>query len=381
MKAENKTTPYYEYEKKIRSEEIPYAEPWIGQPELDQVVEVIKSGWVSEGGKTREFESQIASLFGVKHAFAVSNCTLGLIISMKSLGIGPGDEVIAPAFTFIATVSSIKLAGAEPVLVDVDSRTFNIDATKIEQAITPRTKAIIPVHLYGQAADIEAVLAVASKHNLFVIEDAAQGLGVKFNTKPVGSFGDIGCSSFFADKSITLGEGGVVMTNSDELASELLMLKNDGRLERGMYHHDRIGYNCRITDLQAALGLGQLSKAQEIINRKRKNEAQYHELLAGVPGIELPYRDPRSFTVPHRVNIFTENPGELERNLAQDGVGCRRFFLPIHKQPAFNLQASFPVSERLFERGLSLPSSSLLREDQIGFICDRMKLHMHTRHA
>jgi len=372
-------TPYYEYQKKIEGEKIPYYQPWIDDRELVQVTEVIKANWVSEGAKTREFEDRIAALFGVKHALAVSNCTAGLIITMRALGIGPGDEVIAPAFTFIASVSTIKLAGATPVLVDVDARTFNIDPALVERAITPRTKAIIAVHLYGQAADMDAITDIARRHGLFVIEDAAQGMGVKFNGRPVGTYGNAGCLSFFADKSITLGEGGVVMTNSDDLAPELMMLKNDGRLERGMYYHDRIGYNCRITELQAALGLAQLSKLDAIVERKRRNESLYRELLADVEGVELPYKDPRSFTVPHRINVLVDDPDRLEKALAKDGIGCRRFFYPIHKQPAFNMSASFPVAEMLFRRGFSFPSSPLLTEEQIRFICDRTRAYLEGR--
>jgi len=369
-------TPYYEYQRKIQGEEIPYYEPWIGEEELSQVTEVIRTGWVSEGAKTRAFENAIADRFGVEHALAVSNCTAALIISMKALGIGPGDEVIAPAFTFIASVSAIKLAGATPVLVDVDRRTFNIDAALVERSITPRTKAVIPVHLYGQAADMDAILSIARRHDLLVIEDAAQGMGVKFEGKPVGSFGDTGCLSFFADKSVTLGEGGIVLTNSEDTARELLMLKNDGRLERGMYYHDRIGYNFRITELQAALGLAQLAKVDAIIERKRRNLDLYRELLADVEGVELPYQDPRSFSVPHRVNILVDDPEGLEKAMAEDGIGCRRFFYPIHKQPAFNLPLSFPVAELLYERGFSLPSSPLLSEDQIHFICACLKANL-----
>jgi len=376
---EHSGVSFAEYQKKIQSEKMPYYEPWIGDEELAEVTEVIKSAWVSEGGKTREFEEKIAARFQVKHAVSVANCTGGLIISMKALGIGPGDEVIAPALTFIASVSTIVLAGATPLLVDVDPRTFNLDPNQVERAITSRTKAIILVHLYGQAADIEAIMEIASRHNLLVVEDAAQGMGVKFNGRPVGSSGNTGCLSFFADKSITLGEGGVVMTDSDEVARELLMLKNDGRLERGMYYHDRIGYNLRITELQAALGLAQLAKLDVIIERKRRNESLYRQLLADVRGVELPYQDPRSFTVPHRTNILVNDPGELEDALAKDGIGCRRFFYPIHKQPAFNMSAHFPISEGIYERGLSLPSSPLLTEEQIGFACERIRAHMEGR--
>ena len=369
-------TAYYEYEERIKGEKIPYYEPWLGDEELAQLTEVIRANWISEGAKTREFESRLAQLHGTRYALAVANCTGGLIIAMKALGIGAGDEVIVPTFTFIASVSSVRLAGATPVLVDVDARTATIDPAAVERAITPRTKAILPVHLYGHAADLEAVMAIAERHGLAVIEDAAQGVAVKFQDRPVGSFGAIGCLSFFTDKSITLGEGGAVLTNSDSLYEELLMLKNDGRLERGMYVHDRVGYNLRITELQAAVGLAQLGKLDTIVRRKRANEELYRRRLQAVPGLEFTYRDPRCFVVPHRVNVLVDDPEALIAHLEANGIGSRRFYLPVHLQPSFDIKGDFPNAEDLYRRGLSLPSAPTLTEDQIAFVCDKVREFM-----
>jgi len=369
-------TAYYEYEERIKSEKIPYYEPWLGEEELAQLTEVIRANWISEGAKTREFESRLAQLHGTRYALAVANCTGGLIIALKALGIGAGDEVIVPTFTFIASVSSVRLAGATPVLVDVDARTATIDPAAVERAITPRTKAILPVHLYGQAADMEAVMAIAERHRLAVIEDAAQGLAVKFRDRPVGSFGAIGCLSFFTDKSITLGEGGAVLTNSDSLYEELLMLKNDGRLERGMYVHDRVGYNLRITELQAAVGVAQLGKLDTIVRRKRANEELYRRRLQAVPGLEFTYRDPRCFVVPHRVNVLVDDPEALIAHLEANGIGSRRFYLPVHLQPSFDIKGDFPNAEDLYRRGLSLPSAPTLTEEQIAFVCDKVREFM-----
>jgi len=369
-------TAYYEYEERIKSEKIPYYEPWLGEEELAQLTEVIRANWISEGAKTREFESRLAQLHGTRYALAVANCTGGLIIALKALGIGAGDEVIVPTFTFIASASSVRLAGATPVLVDVDARTATIDPAAVERAITPRTKAILPVHLYGQAADMEAVMAIAERHRLAVIEDAAQGLAVKFRDRPVGSFGAIGCLSFFTDKSITLGEGGAVLTNSDSLYEELLMLKNDGRLERGMYVHDRVGYNLRITELQAAVGVAQLGKLDTIVRRKRANEELYRRRLQGVPGLEFAYRDPRCFVVPHRVNVLVDDPEALIAHLEANGIGSRRFYLPVHLQPSFDIKGDFPNAEDLYRRGLSLPSAPTLTEEQIAFVCDKVREFM-----
>ena len=371
--------PYHE---RIKAKEsIPYYEPWLGEEEMAHLADVLRNQWISEGPKTAEFEGRIAQLWGVKHAIAVSNCTAALIISLKALGLGEGDEAIAPAFTFIATVNAIRLAGLTPVLVDIDPRTFNIDADQIEAAITPRTKAIVPVHLFGQAADMERIMPIAQGYGLRVVEDAAQGVGVKFLDRSAGSFGDFGCLSFFADKSITTGEGGVVLTNSDELATEIQYWNNDGRLERGLYYHYRIGYNFRVTDLQMAVGLGQLEKLEAIIQRKQRNEQLYKQYLADVEEVEFPYEDSRGVRVPHRINILLDEPQGLVDYLASEGIGCRRFFHPIHQQPCYQgaFAASFPNAERAYARGLSLPSSPLLTQDQIAFVCDKIRTYLRWR--
>ena len=192
----------------------------------------------------------------------------------------------------------------------------------------------------------------------------------------MGSFGAIGCLSFFTDKSITLGEGGAVLTNSDSLYEELLMLKNDGRLERGMYVHDRVGYNLRITELQAAVGVAQLGKLDTIVRRKRANEELYRRRLQGVPGLEFAYRDPRCFVVPHRVNVLVDDPEALIAHLEANGIGSRRFYLPVHLQPSFDIKGDFPNAEDLYRRGLSLPSAPTLTEEQIVFVCDKVREFM-----
>lgn len=372
-------TPYYQYQEKIKAERIPYYEPSLGGEELEQLTEVIKANWISEGAKTREFETRLAQFCGVKHALAVSNCTGGLIISLMALGIKPGDEVIVPTFTFIASANSIRLAGATAVLVDVDEKTLCINPDAVEAAITPRTKAIMPVHIYGQAADIERIIAIAKKHGLHVVEDTAQGLGVKFNGKPVGSFGEIGCLSFFTDKTITIGEGGMVLTNSPELARELLMLKHDGRVERGIFVHERVAYNFRITEIQAAVGVAQLNKLETHIQRKRHNEQLYRQYLAGVEGIAFPYWDARCFVVPHRHNILVDDPEGLLQYLAKQGIGSRRFYMPVHMQPCYNISGHFPNAESAYRRGLSLPTGPLLKKEQIAYVCEKIIDYMRNK--
>jgi len=359
---------------------IPQFEPWLGEEELVQVAECIKGNWITGGPKVKEFERRIAELCGVKHAIATCNGTLALYMGLKALGIGEGDEVIVPDFTFIASANSVVLAGAKPVFVDVDVRTFNIDPESTEKAITPRTKAIMPVHIYGQAADMDAICEIARRHNLYIIEDAAQGIGVTFKGKHTGSFGHIGCISFYADKTMTTGEGGMVLTNDDKLAKKCLILKHQGRTGRGIYYHEHIGYNFRLTDLQAAVGLAQLSKLSTIIEGKKRNEKLYRELLADVEGIEFPYIDPRGFNVPFRINILVDDPEALWKFLEEEDISSRRFFYPLHKQPCYNAKGDFPNAERAYERGLSLPSSVTLTEDQILYICDKIKLFMKKRH-
>jgi perosamine synthetase len=352
---------------------IPLFEPWLGEEELAQITEVIKSKWIAEGEKTRELEKKIAALCGVKHAVAVSNGTVALHVALKLLGVGEGDEVIVPDFTFIASANSVKLTGATPVFVDVDDKTFNIDPESAQRAITKRTKAIMPVHIYGQAADMNRIGELARKYDLYIVEDAAQGIGVKFNGKPVGGFGDIGCISFYADKTMTTGEGGMVLTNDDELAEQCILMKNQGRLRAGAYIHPHIGYNFRLSDLQAAIGLAQLSKLAIMIEMKKTNEKLYRDGLIDVKGVEFPYIDPRVYNVPFRINILVDDPEGLQKSLEKEGIGSRRFFYPLHRQPCYNLGGQYPNTEKAYARGLSLPSSVALSEPQIMYVCERVR--------
>ena len=352
---------------------IPQFEPWLGEEELAQVTETIKANWITGGEKVKQFEKQIAELCEVKHAIAICNGTLALYAGLKILGIGEGDEVIVPDFTFIASANSVVMAGATPVLVDIDAKTFNIAPESIHKAITSKTKAIMPVHIYGQAADMDTICEIARKYGLYLIEDAAQGIGVKFEGKPVGGFGEVGCLSFYADKTMTTGEGGMVLTNDDKLAEKCLILKHQGRTGRGMYFHEHIGYNLRLTDLQAAVGLAQLSKLSTIIERKKKNEGLYRDCLSGVDGIKFPYVDPRGFNVPFRINILVNDPEGLSLFLNEKEVGSRRFFFPLHMQPCYDIKGEFPNSVNAYQRGLSLPSSVKLTEEEIRYISDKIK--------
>ena len=261
--------------------------PLIGNDEIQSVLETLHDNWLTEGPKTAELERLLREYCGCRHALMVPNGTLALFAALKVMGIGPGDEVLVPDFTFFGSASAVILTGAKPVLVDVSPADFNIDVAAAEASIGPNTRAIMPVHIYGQSCDMQAVMDLANRHDLIVVEDAAQGIGVTCNGRHVGTFGHIGCMSFFADKTITTGEGGVLLTNDDDIAERCMYFKNQGRLKRGSFIHDQVGYNFRITDLQAAVGVAQFDRLDEIISRKRQIRELYRSMLKDVPQVQL----------------------------------------------------------------------------------------------
>jgi perosamine synthetase len=354
---------------------IPQVEPWIGEEELQQVIDAIKSTWLTENQKTVQFEQMFAALVGAKHAIAVNNATGGLFVCLKALDIGTGDEVIVPSLTFVATVNSVIMAGAEPVLADIDPKTFNMDPNTIEAAITPKTKAIMPVHLYGQAADMEAIFSVAHRRGLQVVEDAAQGVGVKFRGQHVGIWGNLACFSFFGNKTLTTGQGGMITTNDDVLAEKCLLIKNHGRTTRATFIHDHIGYNFCFSELQAAIGLAQMSKLDRILAGKQRNLEIYRAQLKEVAQIRFPEIDPRCEAVAWFSNILVDDPQALADYLWQRAIQTRRFFYPIHRQPCYRRRFSntFPHAEQVYERGLSLPSSATLQHETLLFVCENIK--------
>ena len=351
-------------------ERIPQFEPWLGSEELAKLTECIQDNWITGGKKLKEFEERLASLVGVKHAIACCNGTQALYLGLKVLGIGPGDEVIVPDFTFIASANSIVWTGAMPIFCDVDKDSLCMNSNSIIRNITSKTKAIMPVGIYGNSPDMSDLSG-----GLLMIEDAAQDVGVTWEGKHLGSFGDVGCLSTYADKTITTGEGGMVLTNSDELTEKVIRLLNQGRTGRGWYVHDEIGYNFRMSDLHAAVGLAQLDKLDEIIARKKHHEVLYRELLSGV--VDLPIIDSRCFNVPFRHNIFVDDPESLSGYLKSKNIGSLRFFYPLHRQPCYRYlgldDVQFPNSVWAYEHGLSLPSSATLTDAKIKYICGEIK--------
>jgi perosamine synthetase len=353
---------------------VPHVGPWLGKEEIKQVTESINNNWITGGPKLKEFQEKIAKLCGVKHGIAVCNGTQALYVGLCILGIGKGDEVIVPDFTFIASANAVFWTGAKPVFVDIDRKTFNIDPKKIEALITKKTKAIMPVHIYGQSANMPEIMKIARKHKLYVIEDAAQGIKVTYGGKPTGSFGEVGCMSFYGDKVLTTGEGGMVLTNDDKLAERAVILLNQGRTGRGWYVHDYMGYNFRMTDLQAGIGLAQLKKLPEIIKRRKRIEKLYKELLAKVPGVELPHRDSRGFNVPFRYTVLVKDPQALSDYLTTQGIKTARSFYPLHLQPCYKgSRGSFPNSIYAYEHLLRLPSGNILTESDMRYVCAKIK--------
>lgn len=347
-------------------------EPWIDNEELFQLQRVIESTYVTEGLLTTEFEEMIKQLTGSRHAIAMTNGTLALYACLKALGIGSGDEVIVPDMTFIASSNAVIMAGGTPIFCDVLPDTYCIDMAAARSLVTKKTKAIMPVHLYGQAADMTAVMAFAKEFNLFVLEDAAQGVGVKFLGKHVGTFGDLGILSFYGNKTITCGEGGVVLTDDDALAKACYRLKNHGRERKGIFIHEEIGFNFSFTEMQAAIGVAQLNKLQRIISRKKEIHDRYVSELKSLDGFIPCLIDPRTEPVYWFTSFESDSLETLATHLLERGIQTRRFFYPLHMQPCYLKnpsiskanQSRYPVSEDAYRKGLSLPSSYLLTDEQ-----------------
>ncbi|MCM8624876.1 DegT/DnrJ/EryC1/StrS family aminotransferase [Accumulibacter sp.] len=360
-------------------------EPLLDGNEKKYLIECIESGWISsEGPFVKEFEEKFAARVGRKHGVAVCNGTAALDAAVEALGIGVGDEVIMPSFTIISCVQQIVRSGAIPVLVDSHPVTWNMDITQIEAKITRRTKAIMVVHIYGLPVDIDPVLEVARQYGIKVIEDAAQMIGQTYNGKPCGTFGDISTFSFYPNKHITTGEGGMIVTNDDHLAGICRDLRNLCFQPTKRFVHEGLGWNLRLTNLQAALGLAQLERLDEFVARKRRMGERYNELLAGVEGLQLPQD-----RVGYAENIYwvyglvlADNVGfsaeEAMRRLAAEGVGCRPFFCPMHQQPVLKRRGlfageSYPVAERMYRQGFYVPSGLAISEVQIADVSNAVK--------
>lgn len=366
---------------------IPVCEPYLNGNELKYVTDAVQTGWISSAGKyVTEFEKRFAQYCGCTYGVAVCNGTVALHLSLVALGIGKGDEVIIPNFTMIATAFAVCYAGATPVFVDADPETWNIDVSKIEEKISPRTKAIIPVHLFGLMCDMDVIGTIAQKHGLYVLEDAAEAHGAEYKGRRAGSCSDLASFSFFANKNITTGEGGMVVTNNEKLYNRLRYHKNmcfpiDGPRN---YLHSDIGFNYRMSNVVAAIGLAQVEKADEYRSMRIRNNALYRELLSNIPGILFqPLKD--NYVNVSWMNAIVIDPQEygytkndLCAYLTAHHVDTRQLFVGMHRQPSLreygcNCTCEYPQTDRLTNNGLYLPSASNLKEEDIAHICDLIK--------
>lgn len=358
------------------TEFIPVNEPLIDAGARERVLECLETGWISsEGEFVAAFERGVANRVGRRHGVAVSSGTAALDIAVAALGIGPGDEVILPAFTIISCVSAVLRAGAQPVLVDCDPQTWNLDVRALADCVTPQTRAVMPVHIYGLPVDMEPLLDLAREHGLRVIEDAAEAIGLDYRDRPCGSFGDISTFSFYANKHVTTGEGGMLLTDDNALADRCRSLRNLCFQPERRFVHEALGWNYRMTNLQAALGLSQLDSLDRHTEIKRAMGARYDGLLGGLP-VQLPL-----VKTAYARNVYWVYGLVLDEDVAMDaaacmaalgerGVGTRPFFWPLHEQPVLRRAGlfegqRFPVAERIARRGFYLPSGLALSDAQL----------------
>jgi len=359
---------------------IPIYQPNLAGNEKKYVNECLDSNWISSKGSfISRFEQQFAKAVGVTHATAVCNGTIALHLAMLTLGIGPGDEVIVPSLTYIASVNAIAYVGATPVFVDSLESTWQMDPADVERKISSTTRAILAVHLYGHPCDMDALVSIAGKHDLFLVEDCAEAFGSLYNNRHVGTFGDIATYSFYGNKTITTGEGGMVVTNDQTLYERAVSYKGQGLAKYREYWHDIIGYNFRMTNICAAIGLAQLEQTEQILARKRQIADWYREELAGLPVA----MHGESSDVRHSYwmcSILVNNAAlrdPVRNHLAEKGIETRPLFYPVHTMPMYSSKYQrHPVAENLGWRGINLPSWPGLSAEQVKYVC--RQLHEYT---
>ena len=350
--------------------------PLFDYHEIELLNECIVTGWVSSGGAfVKKFENMVADYCGTKYAVSCSSATSGLHLALLAHNIGPGDEVIVPSLSFIATANAVTYTGATPVFVDSQRSTWNIDPDLISAAITSKTKAIMPVHLYGHPADMDPINLIAKTHNLIVIEDAAEAQGAKYKKQMVGSLADAAVFSYFGNKIITTGEGGMIVTDDVKVAEKCQILRDHGMSKERRYWHEVIGYNYRLTNMQAALGVAQMGKIDRIISRKKEIAEEYRKHLEGITSITLPSNMDWADSVYWLYTILIDDElcGDGVENLIQvlkqKGIDSRPVFPPMHKQPIYEKSRTLPISESISRRGISLPSAPDIQDRDIAHIC------------
>lgn len=367
---------------KSSSKFIPVAAPALVGNEMAYVKDCLETSWISSNGEyIRRFEQAFAQACGVSHALSCANGTVALHLALLALGVGPGDEVLVPTLTYVATANAVMYCEARPVFLDCEPETWNLDVEKVEAAITSRTRGVIVVHLYGHPCDMDPILEIAQRHGLWVVEDAAEAFGAEYRGRPAGSLGDIATFSFYGNKILTTGEGGMVTTQDDRLAGRVRQFKSQGMDPQRRYWFPVVGYNYRMTNIEAAIGLAQLEKADWHIERRRENARWYQELLGDDPRLSLPVEKPWAKNVYWMSSIVLKDEFPLERDvvmqrLAQAGVETRPFFYPLHTLPMYAplcAGAVFPAAERLGARGMNLPSSANLSREDVEYVCTQIR--------
>ncbi|WP_333859909.1 LegC family aminotransferase [Clostridium sp.] len=359
---------------------IPLCVPEIKGNEWKYIKECLDTNWVSSAGAfVDKFESEFVKYMNVKKAVVTMNGTSALELALRTLNIGKGDEVIVSSMTFISPVNTIRYVGAEPVFVDICSDTWVMDADKVEEMITPKTRAIMPVHIYGHPVDMDKIMGIASKHNLYVIEDATESLGAKYKGKNVGSIGHIACFSFNGNKLITTGAGGILATNDKKIGDRAKYLSTQTKtvLDNGGFYHEEIGYNFRMPNLLAAMGCAQLENIEEYISLKRKHALLYNKFLGDIEGITLPVEREGVKNIYWLYSVIIEKDYPISRDklilkLKENSIQSRPFFMPVHDMPPYKKcrTGDMSVTNDIIKKGINLPSSVGLSEDEIKYICD-----------
>jgi perosamine synthetase len=367
---------------------IPVCEPFLDGNEERYILDAVRTGWISSSGKyVEKFEKAFAEFCGTKYGISTCNGTVALHLGLTALGIKEGDEVITPNFTMIASAASICYTGAKPVFVDAEKETWNIDVSKIEEKITNRTKAIMPVHIYGHPCDMKKINQIAKEYKLLIIEDSAEAHGSEIKDKKCGSFGDLATFSFYANKTLTTGEGGMVVTDNDELAERCRYFRDQcypRTKDSKSFSHEDIGFNYRMSNIHAAIGLAQTEKAEEYVKRRIKNHGVYLENLKGIKGLQM-QPEKKGYKNSYWMNgilidekKFGISARKLSQRLNEKGIGTRPFFKGLSDQPAMkkygsDCEGNYPISDWLFENGFYLPSGSGLKESEIKYVCDTIR--------
>ena len=379
---------------KIREDFLSYALPMIGEEEINEVVDTLKSGWITKGPKTAAFEKQFCEYIGCKYAVALNSCTAGLHIALLCAGVGEGDEVITTPLTFASSANTIIHSGAKPVFADVDPRTANIDPNKIEEKITEKTKAIVPVHYAGQACDMDPILDIAHRHNLFVSEDAAHAIYTTYKGRKIGTIGNTASFRFYATKNITTAEGGMLATNDEKIAEKARILSLHGMSKNAWnrytaagswyYEIEYPGYKYNMTDIQAALGMHQLEKLEKFQNIREKYADMYNKAFEELDEIEVPYVAPYGrhawhlYIIRIKEELLTIDRNQFIEELKKRNVGTSVHFIPVHMHPYYKnrygyKEGDFPVAEGIYKRIISLPLYPKMTEEDVQYVIDAVR--------